>query len=67
MSCTGCGTVPSRTGTAVHIILFSFIETLFCTLFCDHGLDFRKMSYEIKWEHHHLVSSTSQATTVPDT
>ena len=39
---------PLRTGTAVLLLfcLFSSIETLFvfCSLFCDHGLDFREVS-----------------------
>ena len=41
---------PFRTGTTVHILfcLLSSTRRTFivaCSMFCDHGLDFRKMSY----------------------
>ena len=35
----------SRRGPIVFYSFVSFMETLFCSLFCDHGLDFREMSY----------------------
>ena len=40
-------TVPLSTGTAVHV-LFCFLPSRgfsYCRLACDHGLDFREMSY----------------------
>ena len=37
---------PWRAGMAVHVLfcLFFFHRDAFCNLFCDNGLDFRKMS-----------------------
>ena len=39
-------TVPLSTGTAVHV-LFRFLPSrrFFAACFCDHGLDFREISY----------------------
>ena len=39
--------LPLRTGIAVHVLfcLLSFHRDVYCRLFCDHGMDFRKMSY----------------------
>ena len=37
--------LPLRTGTAARTIVFAFFHgDVFCGLFCDHGLDFRKMT-----------------------
>ena len=35
--------LPLRAGTAVHA-LFCFLRDVYCSLFCDHGLDFRNTS-----------------------
>ena len=52
--CTGCyqRALCVRLRTTARILLFFSIETLFCSLFCDHGLD-GFYENELIWEHHH--------------